>query len=242
MNWLLLLNIFKSLKNSKSLINACLNNKAKSSTIILGLLAFTYCFVELSGIHKHQAKHKVIGDINKRTKFVDNILRGCGDMTAISISSIDIVKNTNGEWLANFEVAEACDKREKKNNCIIHLKERNHALYGNSHAIRYNTYELFVNLGTNTLNSKKFNLRKNKKQNMDELHNYPSMLNIVKKTEWYQSGQLYNLWTTAIIKDILNERYVLYIITFLSGTPTKDLSCFDQDAILNNIKNFIINN
>jgi len=242
MNWLLFLNIFKSLKNTKGLINACIENKAKSSTIILGLLLFTYCFVELSGVHRYQARHKVVGDINKLVKYVDNILKGCGDMAAISISSVDIVKNVNGEWLANFEVAQACDKREKKNNCIIPLKERNKSLYGESHSIKYNTYELFVNLGTNTLNSRKFNLRDGQKQSLEELYNYPSMLGIVKRTEWYQEEKLHNLWTTAIIKDILNKKYVLYIITFISGKPTKDLSCFDQDAILNNIKNFIIHN
>lgn len=239
MNWGLLFNI---LKHSKVFIKLCRNYKARTSTVILALLAFTYTFYELSSFHQHQAKHKIIGDTNKLTKYVDNILKGCGDLTAISISSIDIVKSVKGEWKGDFVIVRACDKREKRNACIVNLKDRNSSLYNKPHKIRYNSYELFVGLGTNTLSSKKFNLRQNGEQNVDALHDYPSMLNIVKRLEWYQAGRLHNLWTTAIIKDILNEKYVLYIITFLSAKPTKDLSCFDQDAILNNIKNFIINN
>jgi hypothetical protein len=239
MNWGLFFNI---IKNLKSFLSACKEYKSKTTLAFIMLLTFTYGLVQMTSFHEHQARHNAVGSVKKLTKNVDNILKGCGDRTAISISSVSISKNEKGEWPANFHVAEACDKREKNNQCIVNLQKRNKSLYEEPHFIKYNTYELLANLGTNTINSKKFNLRKNDLQNLQELQNYPSMLTIINQTEWAQLKILHNLWITAIIKNIANEKYVLYIITFLTAKPTNELSCFDQDAILNNIKNFIINN
>jgi hypothetical protein len=60
---------------------------------------------------------------------------------------------------------------------------------------------------------------------------------MVEKTDWSEQGILHNLLITSIIN---RDKDVLYVITLLTGKDRKELSCLDQDSIINQIKKLII--
>lgn len=165
---------------------------------------------------------------------IDETLKQCGDKTSVSVSTVTIIppEGENGRK-SNFLYARACDFRSRENKCIIDLRSLKPTVYNANYNIRSNTYALLVNIGQDA-NPRFFSLQKDGVQNLDSVEQYPSIVNILKLTDWYNEGTLNDLWITSILN---RKESVLYVITFISGKPNTDGKCFS--SLLVNLKRVI---
>ena len=228
------LKILDIILKSKSLVGFVKNSKVFRFLFVLVFLIMTGCLFWLIQYHKDSVQYKITKDDNELITKIHYYLRECGDKTAITISSVSI-PSIDGIWSGHFKIARACDT-SKGDNCIVNLKDRDPSLYLVAHEIKFNSYFFLVNIGLNNF-STKFNLRLNGEQNLSSLNYLPSIKKIVEETEWAEKKILHNLLITSIVN---RDKNVLYVITFLTGKNRKELSCLDQDNIINDIKKLII--
>jgi hypothetical protein len=229
-----ILKILDIILKSKSLIGFVKNNKTFSTAIIIGLLIMTCSSFWLIQYHKDYVQYGITKNDNDLVKKIHVYLKECGDKTAISISTISTVSQ-NDVWVGSFKIAKACDIRNG-HNCIINLKDRNPSLYLEDQDIKFNSYFFLVGIGLNNF-STKFDLRLDGKQDLRSLNYLPSIKKMIEKTDWSNEGIVHNLLITSIVN---RDKNVLYVITFLTGKSRKELSCLDQDNIINEIKKLII--
>lgn len=231
-----IVSILKGLIEIKPILDILKQHKGKGFLIIICLGIVGVLYNLMIDFHKHTSKHNITTNDNQLEKMIDKELRLCGDKSAISVSSVAIIKKGD-YWVGSFKIARACDAMQK--GCILDLKPTKPQFYLEEQLIRSNTYNLLLDIGLNNF-STKFSLRNEKNaQDLNILAPWPSLKKLVEKTEWAQQGILHNLLITSIVS---KDESVLYVITFLAGKDRRELSCIDQDNIINNIKKFIIEN
>lgn len=165
---------------------------------------------------------------------IDETLRQCGDKTSVSVSTVTIIPPEGDEGRkSNFLYARACDFRSKDNSCIIDLRSLKPKVYNANYNIKSNTYALLINIGLDA-NPRFFSLQKDGVQNLESVNQYPSIVDILRLTDWYSEGNLNDLWITSILD---KRESVLYVITFISGKPNTDGKCFS--SLLVNLKRVI---
>jgi len=165
---------------------------------------------------------------------IDETLKQCGDKTSVSVSTITIIPPEGDDGRkSNFLYARACDFRSRENKCIIDLRSLKPTVYNANYNIRSNTYALLVNIGQDA-NPRFFSLQKDGVQNLNSVEQYPSIVNILKLTDWYNEGNLNDLWITSILN---RKESVLYVIAFISGKPNTEGGCFS--SLLVNLKRVI---
>ncbi len=237
-----ILNATKLLTALTGLVEVVKKNKAV--TIVVGLCLFmivgsSYFLIKN---YSNNTPYRNAIAYDEYVNYIDGILNECGDKIAISIGVVntDLI-STEDFWRGRFEIARACDDRflEKDGSCIINLKDRQPGLYNINHEVRVGSYNFLTSLGEMTLPAY-FHLRDDEgQQNLDSVSFYPSIKKILEKSDWHKEGLLEDLRVTAIIS---NNKKLLYVVTFVSAKPFSEMSCFNSDTILINLRDFIIKN
>jgi hypothetical protein len=231
--WLYIVSFFKILNQGKPLLDFIKIYKGHCKLLLILFVTSCLCLFYFIDYQKEQKDYDSINFQNVLENKIDNILYKCGDKTAISIGKIKIFQNIdNQSWNGVFLLARACDIRMNERNCIVNLKDRHPSLYKKEQNIGLNSYNLLVNVGKQDY-AMIFNLNKKGLQNLTSLNNFPSIKEIIEKTEWSDQKILKNMWLTSILN---KNNSVLYVIIFLSGKERNQLNCLDQEIILRGIK------
>lgn len=149
------------------------------------------------------------------TDLAINMLKKCGDGSAISISAVSVNdnldQNNNISYGAEFVSAYAISGNE-----IVDLQQTG-SIYREDYYIDISSYNLFLNLGTS------FPVVYDLKEGIDELLIYPSIYSFIKMTEWGKLGKIDSLYLTSIITDTPEpfNKKVIYVISFMINSDFK---------------------
>ena len=167
---------------------------------------------------------------------IDNVLRSCGDKTAITVSTVSINENEeNQSWNGLFEHARACDFVNNPKGCIVNLVDFND-LYKKPQKIDLSTYQFLLRIGGNQTPTYFYLRDDENKQSLESISDYPVAVKILSSTNWYREGILNSLWITSVVN--LNKK-VIYVLTMISAKPIRENSCINQGYSLSEMKSHL---
>ena len=232
----IILDIISTCLKLKPFFSACKKNVFFSPKIFICICIIIAIFIyNINWFNdfnnKAPAKYaKKTADIKK---IVDSELMKCGNGRAISVSVVEQNDKLYYSHKGTFIVAMAMDT--KLSSEPLNLLTIRSSFYNQTLDIDDNSYQELLNSVDKT---SYYSLREGDNQNFSNLKIFPSIYDILDKTEWSQLKKLDQLHIRSTVSYSLNGKEIVYITTLISTTDSEPCNVI-PDQMLTSIINVI---
>jgi hypothetical protein len=183
-------------------------------TIAISFATKGYFMINDNSIYKDNKQD------NEIKEQINTILKECGDKHAIGLSTVSTDIKT--AYYAKFKEFLSYDKELNEQNSIIDLMTGEFPFKGD-YSVDQKTYTLLCSLA-NKEDPEQFYLP------TFELNKFPTIKGLIDKSEHYKTGDLKNLFLTALENQEKNLIYVIHL------TSWAELPCQNAKYLLNELR------